>query len=144
MSAKTRWHREPVPAAPFLAWVDRRLEQLAVHFGAPIEKELQGGHGAIGSPMTTLCVELGWTFEIGSKYISRLRYSRTGMAERARIEDALHHAGVGWWEVYPADEVGDERWCRRCGEPVAVIKIACCWCGSFTASLPAEREAVAA
>lgn len=130
--------KDPVPVGPFLEWVERRLDRLAAAHGDE--------HGSV----TALCGELGWEAETGARFLFRLRSgeNRSGMTERARLEDALHHAGVGWWEVYGDDEPeGSQRWCGWCVEMVAVVDgDRCAWCGHATLAerptRPARRRGV--
>lgn len=88
---------EPVDLAPFLAWVERRLGE----YEAAAARTSPPG-GATKAATGRLLGDLGWATPAGQRRLWRYRHGwqRTGQAERALIEDALDHAGVGWWEVY--------------------------------------------
>lgn len=53
---------------------------------------------------------------------------------RYYVEDALTHAGVDFYELYPAleaerdIELEPDEWCDRCGEDVTPIGGQCPWC----------------
>lgn len=95
--------REPIPVAPFLAWCQTRIEQLTYELDAypAIGLTLEGVN-----PHARLMLELGWDPDTGGRRLLRWASAEhmTGMGERALIEDALHHAGVAFEDVYPAIE----------------------------------------
>lgn len=99
--------REPIPIAPFLEWFERRASVLAVRYA--------NVHDRYESGLALACEECGWSRDAGVRRIHRWHHeSKTGMCERAMIEDALDHAGVGFWELYPDVVAEDEeRWYRE-------------------------------
>ena len=99
--------KEPIPVAPFLEWFEKRARVLAVEFGEV--------HDQIGSGIKLACEECGWSQEAGARRYHRWRFeSKTGMCERAMIEDALDLAGVNFFEVYPEVVAEDEElWYRE-------------------------------
>jgi Homeodomain-like domain len=101
---------EPIPASPFLDWCDRRKEMIRREWDAC---PAIGGHPGFDDqcgPVTRLVMELGWSDRPDSacRRLHRLRFDNaTGMASRPMVEDALWHAGVHIYEVYPELEAID-------------------------------------
>ncbi len=88
--------REPLDVAPFLAWCDRREQQ--------IRRELDAWP-AIGvrqniSVQDRLVAELGWDISPGIRRLHRWRREVTHV-ERATVEEALFHAGADFETLYP-------------------------------------------
>ncbi len=118
---------EPVSLAPFLAWVEGRERQ----------------HAHTGDPVAAVVRDIGWDGESGVRRLHRWRHeSITGMAERADVEDALHHAGVRWDEVYDPDPVDlGEGYCPRCLDTVGVQDGRCVWCSATVTTGEGLRKA---
>jgi hypothetical protein len=68
----------------------------------------------------------------------------TSSAERSVVEDALHRAGVGLWEVYGGvDDPGQvfDRWCPTCREFVVTNYSSLCpWCDASTLAARPPRH----
>ena len=124
---------------PFLEWCDAREAQ---HKRA---LALQGA--SVTGARTLLLNDLGWSDEAGARRLYRWQREKVEpLADRDVIEDALDAAGVGFWEVYPnlddGDDVGERRWCEHCHELVLVDEHgACLWCERPTRA-SAERQPV--
>lgn len=95
MATQTKQARgKVVPVKPFLDWFDSRETYLESEYG---DRE-----GSNSGSMWRVLAEIGWPETAGSRRIYRLRHeSVTGMIDRDAVEDALDHAGVFMWEVYP-------------------------------------------
>lgn len=90
---------ERIPIAPFLAWCERREAQIANQ----LDRYPALGVNPDGmNPHARLMLELGWTPDTGGRRLLRWASDHaTGMEDRAIIEDALHHAGAAFNDVYP-------------------------------------------
>jgi hypothetical protein len=85
--------KEPIPVGPFLEWAARREQILGVQYNTGREDE--GG-------IERLLDECGWNNPAGHKRLYRWRYELVGgHVERATVEDALHHAGYLFTDIYP-------------------------------------------
>jgi len=132
--------KEPIDVAPFLAWCANRETR--------IRRELGSEHGIADGKQTNhrerLVTELGWTIEAGTRRLHRWTHPDqgdgfSGLVERAVIEDALHHAGVQFADVYPDlddDDQGEqtEAYCNRCHDTVTAIDGICPWCETAVAA----------
>lgn len=79
--------REPVPVQPFLEWFDRHVRL----------------HGDQEAPVAAALATIGWDDDAGQRRLNRWRHEMT-MVDRDQVEDALHLAGVQFWEVYGDDK----------------------------------------
>lgn len=91
----------PIAVAPFVAWCDARMSRLRASLDTC--PKIEGEHVGV---MQRLLDEMRWENDAGEKLLWRWRNphagdGHSGFAERARIEDALHYAGVDFAEVYP-------------------------------------------
>lgn len=106
---------DPIPVAPFIAWLDTRIT----------------ANGAEENPLTHALADIGWSDDASVRRLYRWRHE-VQLAERRDVEDALHRAGVGFWEVYPDPDddrtADDEDYCWACRAFVATIDEACAWC----------------
>lgn len=99
--------RDPVPITPFISWFDQRkleITRSADPFRFPFHKQRED------YAQHRVLVSLDWDDEMGTgaRRIRRWRKdSLAGQVERAQIEDALHHAGVRFYDVYPDFEARD-------------------------------------
>lgn len=130
--------REPIPVAPFLAWAQRREQQIRReidHYPA-ISGSRDGGVEARGpmniDPRGRLVMELGWDADSGTRLLFRWQHETpSGLVERARVEEALFCAGVDFYELYPdmapSNEPAD-RFCPRCRHVVPTVDMHCAWC----------------
>lgn len=110
MATKETWigrMQNPIPVAPFTDWFDQRTQELLRSvdpYRYPLHKERDAyARGRV-------LASLGWDDEAssGARRISRWKKdSLTGMVEREQVEDALHHAGVQFYDVYPDLEQRD-------------------------------------
>lgn len=111
---------EALDPQPFRDWCDRRLKTTD-------DAGVELGHGAAELTVTRLVFDLN----ISERRLHRWRFEVKSL-QRAEVEEALHHADVGFWEVYP--EVADpeslyEGYCTRCDEVVGATKEGrCTWC----------------
>lgn len=99
---------EPIDPEPFRRWCD----------------------AVIADPRGPDTNELAHELGVESRVLYRWRFESIQL-ERRRIEDALEHAGIPYWEIYGADEVGeleDDRYCNRCHDNVTPIDGVCPWC----------------
>ncbi len=93
-------HREPIPAAPFVAWCEQRRAQIA----RSLDQWPGLTHGAAeeSNPLFRLLAELGWADEAGHRRYHRWTHDlRRGVVERRVVEDALLSAGVDFYDLYP-------------------------------------------
>lgn len=138
-----------LPAKPFQDWLDRRF----AHYE----------HKGVQNPSAAVCREVGWLPEdAGARRLYRYRRSLTDTKTRVNgvlrhgpskhtdsfarcvIEEALHHAGIGLWELYPdLPEFQDDTppryaWCENCLEECLVDEDqVCLWCDHPTHELKA-------
>lgn len=146
---------EMVPAEPFARWLNQRLAWWEKR--ALIESVVKPSRGDVGSlgPMQCLLLEIGWSLDSGPRKLYRYRSLRRettigksprrgirGIAvvkpmlecQRAIVEEALHHAGVPFSDLYPdiaaaeAVEPEPQRWCPMCDEQTTPIGGCCPWC----------------
>ena len=80
---------EVLDPQPFRDWCDERLR-------AGVESKVEIGHLAAKVTVARLEFDLG----LGERRLHRWRYELQAI-ERIDMEEALHHADVGMWEVYP-------------------------------------------
>jgi hypothetical protein len=98
--------REPLEVKPFLDWAARREQVLEVQYSDRAEDGKGGLH--------RLLEEIGWSDPSGHKRMYRWRHElRRGIVERATVEDALHHAGYLFSDVYPDVELPSSSTDRR-------------------------------
>jgi hypothetical protein len=102
---------EPVPVAPFVAWCDRRQEQLRrsmdVHPAISV-RGVTGPRSQVGigvNYVERLMFELGWDVHNGPRKLNRWRNpsqgdGHSGFADRDEIETSLRCAGVRFEDVY--------------------------------------------
>lgn len=99
---------DPIPIAPFLAWYDKRCDQIERDLNCVPAIKGPGGHRwpTHCGPTTRVALELGWT----EADLRRFRRSRNGtpttpamnVVSRAWVEDSLWRAGVAFEDVYPS------------------------------------------
>ena len=142
---------ESIPPEPFQAWIFSRLE----YHQRQVDLEV-GQAGAPGA-IQRLCTEIGWEWtdtnarklyrwrhgmsdtKVGGRFGKTVSVPRKLGFERASVEDALHNAGVDFYELYP--EFAHERdgspepeaWCPNCQNHVLVVRNkreqpVCIWC----------------
>lgn len=91
--------KERVPVEPFLAWCREREAQILReidHYPA-----IGRIGAALAAPHATLVMELGWEHGVGSRRLHRWEHENESTdVDRAIVEDALHHAGVDFYDVY--------------------------------------------
>lgn len=120
--------KERIPAHPLAFWLNQRLNRyIRENQYTPTD---QTPHAAVK--------ELARDLDISDRALYRYLRSLNAYGKptdtfiRARVEDMLHEAGVGFYEVYPdlAEDVDLEpdAWCRQCGEMVTPISSSCPWC----------------
>lgn len=142
---------ERVPAGPFAEWLNERFARFLVEAGGSLS-DVPPGRG----PAQRLCEEIGWGYaEVAARRLYRYRRCLTDTkangrrivkeaetVRRSLVEDALHAAGVDFYDVYPDyahERCGDpepEAWCPSCQSHVMVDKIPhgaghvfrCVWC----------------
>lgn len=128
--AKTR---EPIELQPFLDWMrDETARRLAA--GVPPN---EASYAALA--------RIGWGHDSGNRRWYRWRYEKpSGIVERAYVEQALEHAGVPIWELYPelaaqdaSVEILPDAHCPACRETVTPIVDQdglpiCPWCDTPT------------
>jgi hypothetical protein len=99
--------QNPIPTTQFISWFDQRAQEIMrgadpYRYPTHTQREQYAKHRVL--------VNLGWDDEAGSGARRVIRWrndSLTGMVERAQIEDALHRAGVRFYDVYPDLEIKD-------------------------------------
>jgi hypothetical protein len=134
---------ERVPAAPFANWLNQRIAYWEAR-----EDSLNA--------VIHLLDEIGWPVQSGSRRLYRYRRmlaeTRRGRDNsrgiprgkamtlvateypRAVVEDALHHAGVLFSEVYPEIAAAEDlelepaKWCPGCREERTPINGQCAFC----------------
>lgn len=109
---------------PFRDWVDARIRPQS-------RAEALGADAAVRT-VEQVARELG----LGDRRLWRWR-NEVASLERIEVEEALHLAGVGFWEVYPdLEETTAERthgYCTGCREDVPVDpELGCLFCGKRT------------
>lgn len=115
--------RETVPAAPFVAWLERQIEQ--------------------EPDRATVAFRLG----VHERILYRWTRSQDGQGRptdtylRSTVEDALHRAGTDFGDVYPDLVAGGEdidlepdAYCASCRDIVTPISGQCPWCDRATTS----------
>lgn len=110
---------EMVDAIPFGIWVDQQIKRLMA------DETSDGGQ-------CKLAEQLG----VGESWLHKGAWRRRLTVERHVVEDALHRAGVGWWEVYDEEHVDAHvrsAWCGPCAEQVTTVSGICPWCESLVA-----------
>lgn len=126
----------PIPATPFIAWLDAELERLRRDTGLA-EHTGQGGVFQTGATKA-LAQRLGISERGLLRYRSGLNSLNqpTDTFPRNLVEDMLDRVGVGMWEVYPDLEAQEplleDAYCRSCHETVTPIDgdngPICPWC----------------
>lgn len=123
---------EPIPAGPFIAWLNDKLEKLATD-----ETLVLSGLEAADVPTMTI---LGDQLGISERAVYRYKNSLSSVGEptdtfpRNRVEDMLDAADVRFEDVYPdiaaAEDVElePEAFCTSCRDIVTPISGACPWC----------------
>ena len=145
---------ERVPAAPFARWLNQRLEYWRRQ--EQMNSLIPGLAGTDSSSIKRLLQEIGWPdADSGARRLYRYRrmISETAVGKNARlgirgtavtrttetyprqiVEDALHHAGVLFSEVYPEIAAAEdqhlepEAWCPGCQDMTHPINGQCAWC----------------
>ena len=147
---------EYVRVQPFRDWLNERYDRYEQEFAGVGNKHVLG-------PLIRLCQDIGWGTAAGQRRLYRYRRGlsdtkRGGRASKAItvaavgfsrqvVEDALAHAGVDFYELYP--EYAHERygppepeaWCPNCADHVLVVEktwktkkgvpksqMVCVWC----------------
>ena len=136
---------ENIPAKPFADWLNARVKFHEARINAAMPLTLGFPPRGPLSPTAQTARELGWEGEAGLKKLWRHRNMMrdrsinrksvlvpTEWVRRDVVEEALHRAGVGLWEVY-AELVEDivlepERWCDVCEEVTTPVDGVCPWC----------------
>lgn len=131
-------------AAPFIAWVEKRIafhnqseERQARERGLTIRRDMGG--------LELLLTDIGWLDQGPRKRLWRWRNGKPGvgayidedtgalMVPTEQVEEALEHADVAVWEVYPEgdDELDGtplEAFCPVCSDEVTTLNGTCPWC----------------
>lgn len=92
--------KEPIAVQPFLDWCQQREEQIdrELDVWPGISRDFGEGCG----PRARLLAEIGWLGEHDARRYYRWRHDlQSGLVERGMVEDALDHAGVDFYDVYP-------------------------------------------
>lgn len=129
--------REPLDVAPFLVWCTLREREIRREIDRSTI-QIRGDRNRHSTPArpdrasNRLLDEIGWERESGERRMYRWANEiDTGRVERAVIEDALHHAGIAFYDIYPdlepAGEVRDA-YCPTCRDEVTVVDEDCPWC----------------
>lgn len=89
---------EPIDAAPFAAWVDKQsalivADETLWHVG-------RGGGAIPPDPYVILGRRIG----MSEDWLRKGAWRRSGLLERAAVEDMLTRAGVLWHDVFDEDE----------------------------------------
>jgi hypothetical protein len=141
-------YKEYVPAEPFGRWLQVRFEFHRYRLALPGDDA-----GASMGAHRALADELGWNGDGGVRKLYRYRHMRKETARgsrrngtrvgvvfdqthfpRCEVEEALHFAGVSFWELYPeiaaAEDVPlePEMVCWECKDLVTPINGLCPWC----------------
>lgn len=134
--------RERVPARPFAEWLRARVEFY--------ERQQRAVKSWDRNALAQVAAECGWPGESGQRklyrYLRELKSTKRGRRAKSMevpaetyprpvVEDALHHAGVDFYSIYP--ELAYERdielepaaWCPACQEHVTPIGGECPWDG---------------
>lgn len=139
---------EKVPAEPFTRWLNERYEFHCRRMGVVSDPDLN----RMANPSLALCDEIGWP-EHGIRRLYRYRHGRVETHKgrtktrkgvplvkpathwrRDVVEEALHHAGVPFSDLYPeiaaAEDIPLERamTCWKCNDVVHTIHGMCPWC----------------
>jgi len=136
-------YEERVPAAPFVAWLNREAERIEA------DETLFGNNG-----QARASAALGDRLEVAERTIWRWRNSvdpttgeETNNYARKVVEDALDRAGgVTFADLYPdvvaADDVElePEAYCASCHELVTPVGGKCPWCDRATSAGPREKR----
>jgi hypothetical protein len=145
---------EMVPAEPFSDWLNQRVAYWATRLDGA------GGHEGETGPAAHVCQEVGWWGSLkrerdtgirklyrfrtrhSEKTVGRVKGGGRGVIVKVEatefprdvVEEALHHAGVLFEELYPgiaaAEEVmlEPEKWCPHCQEARHPINGVCAFC----------------
>lgn len=126
-----------IPIDPFRDWCLTELSK-EQPFDPP-----NGRHHAFNGAIARLAERLGTTSRAINRIKRRVRSSSNAMRKgdiptdtinRTSVEDMLHHAGISFYDVYPAFaheqdiELEDDAWCRGCAEWTTPICSVCPWC----------------
>jgi hypothetical protein len=140
--------RATVDAAPFLAWVERRVRD---HDIRHVHEQRRRGLKPLKIPggMEALLNDIGWSSENSRRRLQHWRantsYSGAHHDQHGRllvpadlIEAALEHAGSAMWELYEDTETVEleEHFCPTCSEEVAVLDERCAWCSTKIPARP--------
>ena len=100
-----------IPAGPFRDYLNERIRFW--------ENAVGDDTTGLAGPLRRVCDELGWTEESGTRRLFRMRHGLRGVGRnkstrdvptdhfsRPVVEDALHHAGVPFTDLYP--ELADD------------------------------------
>lgn len=148
---------EQILAKPFSDWLNERYvyhERRLLAQGLPITQTQRSNSGANGvdcRAMEAVAEEIGWNIgdskepgvrrlyryrnQLMAGSVNRVRYERpTDFFPRKVVEEALHSAGIGMWELYPELVEGEnielepDEWCPKCEDTVTPIDGVCPWC----------------
>lgn len=136
---------EWIDPRPFADWLNDRVAKYEA------DDKYTSASPALG-PLRRLCRELGWGDSDNAcrklyRYRRQLTDTKAGGlrvtkpakgVSRTVVEDALHHAGVEFYDVYPefarerSGAPDPEAWCPSCQEHVLVVRAGsvfrCAWC----------------
>lgn len=128
---------EPIPAAPFVAFLNERLDRLAA------DDTLRGAEEESQVPaVRILSDQLG----VSERAIYRYTHSLTSLGKptttfpRNRVEDMLDALDVPFADVYPEIAAAEDRplepdgYCSSCREIVSPIDGCCPWCERTTST----------
>lgn len=133
--------REPLDYHPFLCWcvlrereIGREIDRSTLQISNPNSRNRQVKPTRPRRASSILLDEIGWDREAGERRLFRWCNEPTvsGVVERAVIEDALHHARVDFYDVYPdlEPDVGVLRdgYCLACARETTTTDGNCPWC----------------
>lgn len=127
--------RYRVDPGPMREWLTERMYSFQLNERA-VSSDALGAHATF-TPHQRLLRLLGWDHE-GNGTGERRLYrwlNEADVIDRRDVEEALHTAGVDWFDVYPAPEDArpdeddvDEEFCFACRAFVTPIGGCCAWC----------------
>jgi len=130
--------REPIPIEPFLTWLALREREIGREIdrsNLQISASKRTGSNTAARPQRAtdqLLYEIGWEPAMGERKLFRwINDEHRTHIERAVVEDALHHAGVELYDIYPDLEPpgqGRDAYCPTCRADVYATDSGCPWC----------------
>lgn len=132
---------------PKCEWVDPRpFSEVVNGLWTKFSEDPAGMYGL--GPGQRICEVFGWEDTDGNrKRVYKFKNQLTDTSikgkrvvikatriNRVTVEDACHHAGIDFYELYPelgherSGEPGAEGWCPACQEHVLVLDGVCAWC----------------